>query len=29
MQRFKEMGFDKVYPPGTSPETTIADLKVI
>ncbi|KZL93212.1 methylaspartate mutase subunit S [Clostridium magnum] len=26
--RFKDMGFDKVYPPGTSPETTIADLKV-
>lgn len=26
--RFKEMGFDKVYAPGTSPETTIADLKV-
>jgi len=27
-ERFKKMGFDKVYPPGTSPETTIADLKV-
>jgi methylaspartate mutase sigma subunit len=26
--RFKKMGFDKVYPPGTSPETTIADLKI-
>lgn len=26
--RFKEMGFDKVYAPGTSPEITIADLKV-
>lgn len=26
--RFKDMGFDKVYPPGTSPETTIEDLKV-
>lgn len=25
--RFKKMGFDKVYPPGTSPEITIADLK--
>jgi methylaspartate mutase sigma subunit len=25
--RFKEMGFDRVYPPGTSPETTIADLR--
>ena len=24
---FKEMGFDRVYPPGTPPETTIADLK--
>lgn len=26
-ERFKQMGFDKVYAPGTSPETTIADLK--
>lgn len=26
-QRFVAMGFDRVYPPGTSPETTIADLK--
>lgn len=25
--RFEAMGFDRVYPPGTSPETTIADLK--
>lgn len=25
--RFKEMGFDRVYAPGTSPETTIADLR--
>lgn len=24
---FKEMGFDRVYPPGTMPEVTIADLK--
>lgn len=24
---FKNMGFDRVYPPGTMPETTIADLK--
>lgn len=24
---FKEMGFDRVYPPGTPPETTISDLK--
>ena len=24
---FKEMGFNRVYPPGTPPETTIADLK--
>jgi methylaspartate mutase, S subunit len=27
-ERFKQMGFDKVYAPGTSPETTIADLKI-
>lgn len=27
-EKFKKMGFDKVYPPGTSPEITIADLKV-
>lgn len=26
-QKFKEMGFDKVYAPGTSPEVTIRDLK--
>jgi methylaspartate mutase sigma subunit len=26
-QKFKEMGFDKVYAPGTSPEITIRDLK--
>ncbi|KGK89318.1 MULTISPECIES: methylaspartate mutase subunit S [Clostridium] len=26
-QRFLDMGFDRVYPPGTSPETSIADLK--
>jgi len=26
-QVFKDMGFDRVYPPGTPPETTIADLK--
>jgi methylaspartate mutase sigma subunit len=25
--RFKNMGFSRVYPPGTSVETTIADLK--
>lgn len=25
---FKEMGFDRVYPPGTLPEVTIADLKI-
>jgi methylaspartate mutase sigma subunit len=24
---FRDMGFDRVYPPGTPPETTIADLK--
>ncbi|WP_434779647.1 methylaspartate mutase subunit S [Neisseria sp. Ec49-e6-T10] len=24
---FKNMGFDRVYPPGTTPEQTIADLK--
>lgn len=24
---FKDMGFNRVYPPGTPPETTIADLK--
>ncbi|MDR1296507.1 MAG: methylaspartate mutase subunit S [Deltaproteobacteria bacterium] len=23
---FREMGFDRVYPPGTPPETTIADM---
>ena len=26
-ERFRQMGFNKVYAPGTSPETTIADLK--
>ena len=26
-KRFIEMGFDRVYPPGTSPETGIRDLK--
>lgn len=26
-KRFKAMGFDRVYPPGTSVETTIRDLK--
>lgn len=25
-KRFEKMGFTKVYPPGTQPETTIADL---
>ncbi len=25
--RFKAMGFDRIYPPGTSVETTIADLR--
>lgn len=24
---FKDMGFNRVYPPGTAPETTVADLK--
>lgn len=28
-QRFIAMGFDRVYPPGTSPETTIADMKEV
>ncbi|MCT8976471.1 methylaspartate mutase subunit S [Clostridium sp. CX1] len=27
-QKFKEMGFNRVYAPGTSPEITIEDLKV-
>ncbi|MBV7274599.1 methylaspartate mutase subunit S [Clostridium thailandense] len=27
-QKFKEMGFDRVYAPGTSPEVDIRDLKV-
>lgn len=27
-QKFKEMGFDRVYAPGTSPEITIEDLKI-
>ncbi len=26
-RRFREMGFDRVYPPGTLPETGIADLR--
>lgn len=26
--RFKAMGFDRVYPPGTSVDTTIHDLKI-
>lgn len=26
-QRFKDMGFNRVYPPGTSPEVAIEDLK--
>lgn len=26
-ERYKAMGFDRVYPPGTLPETAIADLK--
>ncbi len=26
-KKFKDMGFDRVYPPGTMPETAIADLK--
>lgn len=26
-ERFKAMGFTRVYPPGTPPETTIADLR--
>lgn len=26
-KKFKEMGFDRVYAPGTSPEVDIADLK--
>lgn len=26
-KRFKDMGFDRVYPPGTSTETTIKDLR--
>ncbi|MFA5712887.1 MAG: methylaspartate mutase subunit S [Bacteroidales bacterium] len=28
-ERFEAMGFTKVYPPGTQPETTIEDLKTI
>lgn len=27
-KRFKQMGFDRVYKPGTSPETTINDLQI-
>ncbi len=26
-KRFKDMGFDRVYPPGTSVETSVRDLK--
>lgn len=26
-RRFREMGFDRVYPPGTLPEAAIADLR--
>ena len=26
-EKFTKMGFNRVYPPGTSPETTIKDLK--
>ena len=26
-QRFKEMGFDRAFPPNTLPETTIAALR--
>ncbi|PAB60080.1 methylaspartate mutase subunit S [Anaeromicrobium sediminis] len=26
-QRFKEMGFDRVYPPGTKPEVTIRHIR--
>ncbi len=26
-QKFKAMGFDRIYPPGTAPETAIRDLK--
>ena len=26
-KRFKEMGFDRAFPPNTAPETTIAALK--
>ena len=28
-KRFKAMGFDRAFPPGTPPETTIAALKEI
>ncbi|WP_125153955.1 methylaspartate mutase subunit S [Clostridium rectalis] len=28
-QRFKAMGFDRVYPPGTAPEVTIEDMKEV
>ncbi|MDP4109497.1 MAG: methylaspartate mutase subunit S [Bacillota bacterium] len=28
-KRFKEMGFDRVFPPGTSPETAIAEINEI
>ncbi len=26
-KRFKDMGFDRVYPPGTTPDTSIKDIK--
>ena len=26
-QRFKDMGFDRAFPPGTTPETTIEALR--
>ena len=26
-RRFKDMGFDRAFPPGTTPETTIAALR--
>ena len=28
-KRFMEMGFTKMYPPGTQPETTLEDLKLM
>jgi methylaspartate mutase sigma subunit len=27
-KKFKVMGFDRVYPPGTNPQTSIEDLKI-